>query len=212
MMALVFAPLASRGRGVTSLADPSDSTHRSFPGGRRLLEQSARLEHSGPWWRRSVFALVANGNVFARITTKAAYAGGFFSSLFLRQTSVSLSDGTEWRIDTRRGKRRGVENRVVVIHEGEQSVAQNLSVLPDRLWGEHRGEVGGHDEVYVLLPVKKARRGEITSDSDGPLLAVIQRVGWRSRWLITVHQPLPIWVVMLHWHILLGDWVEISDA
>ncbi len=87
------------------------------------------------------------------------------------------------------------------VHHQATSIARTHGTLSPQKGGS--GSVVVNGDSYQLTPVRKARKGRIGQTG------AIQRdggLGPRS-WSFTVTDPVPLVVALLHWHILIGDWL-----
>lgn len=189
---------------------------------KRRLERSGRLVRTGGRFHANEFDLMVDGLYGGSLVSimESDYVG-FPEEVYLAATRVNFSDGTEWSIraehnaepmgarTTRFGKVKqvphGIHARVVVVSHGQHRLAWTDGIL-------HRGRRGSSRVVaegtsYELSPTRRANKGKITGSgvmrrSDPP---------WGS-WSFTATAALPLSVVLLHWHLLIGDWQKIVPA
>lgn len=200
--------------------EPADNEHDQM----RRVEASAQIARI----RRKQFGLSVDGDETAVITTKfdKELARPFLNIERLRVTKVDFDGGERWRIDAVPRKERWRttifgnkvgeafrQERIVRVTDDTSPwvVAETVGVIEDRGGFAQQNpssvDVECEGDTYSLSPVYGAWSGSV-GDS-----ATIQRTGFtRSRWSIEARRPLPLAVVLLHWHVLMGDYTEPSRA
>jgi len=98
-----------------------------------------------------------------------------------------------------------IADRVIRVLEEDRLIASSVGPIPRRvlfsLEGSNLVVAGGRR--FTLSPSFRARRGTI--DDRGHLSRGL------LPWSFTSREPVPLWVVLLHWHVLSGDWAAPSD-
>ncbi len=187
---------------------------------------------------RNTYLLEVDGREKARVATAVKddrLKVDDYSGFMLRTTDVIFFDETdvEWRITSdlpapepleagHQAELYRLEKRKITVQEHPIGKARPGS--PMGLIAETRGTIdrprlglgrrsisvytGGRE--FSLTPARKARRGEIAS------FAVIKRKSLlrtrTSRWTVETTKPLPIAAVLVHWHLLLGDFAESDEG
>lgn len=203
--------------------DPTESFGQT-----RWMMRSGRVTKPGSRWHRfnaaiswvGVATLTVDGTSAGQLTTERV--GQFGTRKGFRETQVSFLDGSVWTISaeepsgprpTRRTLSGGikdtdhpVESRVIVVRDSQNRIAHTDGDLPKNKRDEGKIEAGGVG--YAILPARGyARRGRCGATGE---LSVAE--GWMSPdWVFTTSEPLPLSVVLLHWHILMDDRPESSS-
>lgn len=79
---------------------------------------------------------------------------------------------------------------------------------PSRTVAETVNPFTRHQPWQVESVIEVEAEGEIYSLSHGDIgdSGTIKQVGKRVEWLIEARKPLPLSVVLLYWHLVMGDW------
>ena len=207
-------------------ADIGDAATDSGSGvgaGRRLIERSGRLVPLGGWWdkliRRS-FQLEVDGQPAGGVTSRMERNVGFAGAAKLRMTEVDFVDGSRWTIRAEEPGPKGekttilgnvkqmphsIHNRVIAVHEGTRRIAETRGSVPHKKRGP--GVVATVEEAsYELVPARQALHGTVGET------CTIDRAPAAVWWQLRTTEPLPLSVVLLHWHLLIGDWRPSSNA
>ena len=111
-----------------------------------------------------------------------------------------------------------IADRVIRVLEEDRLIVSSVGPIPRRVLFSLEGSnlvVAGWRRSYVVVaggrrftlsPSFRARRGTI--DDRGHLSRGLLP---SSSWSFTSREPVPLWVVLLHWHVLRGDWAAPSD-
>ena len=150
-----------------------------------------------------VFVLTVQGREVARITTSLKDSA-FEYAASDRETRADFTDDRLWVIRAvepgPRVSRTPIGDRIVTVLENNRPVAHTDGPLPPRS-KDRTCTVVAMGTRFTLSPTWKARSGTIDEQ------ATLRRdSSLRSQWSVTAHEPVPLSVVLLHWHLLLGDW------
>jgi len=170
------------------------------------------------------FDLIVDGEPAGRVVTKMKDDHvGFKEASHLRMTRVLLSDGTLWSIgaegpgpkeekETRFGRVKQlphrIHRRVLVISDGQRRLAWTEGDVHLRKKGSSR--VVAEGTTYELATTRRMDLSTAHAAKEGTIgsSGVLRRSGppWARAWTINTTEKLPLPVVLLHWHLLLGDW------
>jgi hypothetical protein len=182
-------------------------------------------------WGRREFDLIVDGDRAGRVVTKMKSDHvGFGETASLRATWVLFSDGTRWDIEAegpgpKEEKTTGfgrlkeiphrIDRRVLAISDGQRRLAWTQGAV--RLGRkatfsslEGTARVGAEGTTYELVTARRMDLSTAHAAKEGTIgnSGVLRRSGppWARAWTISTTEKLPLSVVLLHWHLLLGDW------
>lgn len=176
------------------------------------------------------FDLIVDGEQAGWVATEMATDHVGFSKVSqLRTTRVRFDDGTVWSISvespgpketktTTFGKVKEVPHRihrrVLVLSDGQRRLAWTEGdVHLDKRASSRVTSEGG---TYELLTPRRMDRSAYGGAREGRIgdSAVVRRSGppWAQVWTIDATAALPLPVALLHWHLLVGDWLPESTG
>ncbi len=202
-----------------------------------LISAQATIKPTNSPWYRLVIDGIDSARVSTEVDDdrlKEAEHRGFM----LRTTDIYFLDerDTKWHIaaelpDTRTvqtefeteltykkwGRVQGVVGRrlggrKISVHEqvGADEAPTLIATTRGDLGGPGRGEaarVFTRSREYPIAPAKRARRG----DTGGAEITRTSRLALaRSTWTVETEASIPLAAALIHWHILLGDFYELS--
>jgi hypothetical protein len=179
----------------------------------------------GPYIRaRRSYELIFEGQEAAQITTSLQPAEtwrgpssskpGFMQSGWtirdgsVRETRVFFANSPAWVIRTVKGARtrerqtsgEGINRVITVLEDDQQIASSDGQILPTKSRLSSKGSfvaVAAGRRFTLSLPWK-ARQGTINEQG------TLRRDG--RIWSLSAREPVPLSVVLLYWHVLLGDW------
>jgi hypothetical protein len=199
---------------------------------------SCEIRRTGRVWAKLLatdLKLIVEGQESARIRTTFQRTDrndvAFREAVALRQTRVVFANRPPWLIRAVEPGPRGgkttifgntkemlhpIISRVITVFENDQPIASSDGPIPTMpLKGSGKGSclavaVGHRGRMfpwspkhYTLSPPWRADRGTIDKQ------ATLQSSGfWNTAWSVKAREPVPLSVVLLYWHVLLGDWQD----
>jgi hypothetical protein len=93
-----------------------------------------------------------------------------------------------------------IGSRVITVSEKGQPIANSDGPIPFSKKESCFAVADG--KPFTLSPPRKARQGTIDKQ------ATLRRHGFSpySEWSLIASSPVPLSIVLLYWHVLLGDW------
>ena len=189
---------------------------------------SCEIRRTGRVWAKLLstdLKLIVEGQESARIRTSFRRTDrndvAFREAVALRQTRVVFANSPPWLIRAVEPGPRGgktmifgntremlhpIISRVITVFENDQPIASSDGPIPTMpLKGSGKGScvavaVG---KRFTLSPPWRADRGTI--DKQATLLSY---GFWDTTWSVKAREPVPLSVVLLYWHVLLGDWQD----
>ena len=211
---------AVQDEGTEPNPDAAEATHTD--GRQTPMVTSCVIHRSGSLWEQFVgegYQLLIDGQETAHITTtleEPHRRGAFFiGAPELRSTEVVFADNRFWGIEAVEPRPRNTKttilgntkdvfhpigSRVITVSEHRQPIANSDGPIPTSK--KKSCVVVADGKRLTLSPPRKAKKGAI--DKQAP----IRRDGLSpySAWSLTASSPVPLSVVLLYWHVLLGDW------